>query len=247
METTSYIALARQGTLRREMSVIANNLANMNTTGFKAENMMFVEHLERSRSGDFIANQRLAFVRDVASYRNLSEGPIEQTGNPLDLAIHGEGYFTIQAPDGTEQYTRAGSFRLDNAGQLVTQAGQPVLTDAGAPVFFAPEDTNIEIAGDGTVSTENGALGKLRVVTFDNPMDMQRLANGLYTTNQPPVNVDAPQVAQGALERSNVEPILEMTRMIEVNRKYSSAKQLIDKEDERIRKAINELAKTQQG
>jgi len=246
METTSYIALSRQGALRREMSVIANNLANMNTTGFKAERMMFVDHVTRSQSGDFIADQRLSFVRDVASYHNTTEGPIEQTSNPLDLAIHGEGFFVIEAEDGTEQYTRSGSFRLDNDGQMVTQQGLPVLTDAGAPIFFAPEDTQIEISTDGTVSTQNGAIGKLRLATFDNLQDMQRAANGLYTTEQPPQDVEKPQIVQGALERSNIEPILEMTRMIEVSNRYKSIQKFVDKEDERIRKAVNELAKASQ-
>jgi len=243
METTSYIALSRQGALRRELSTIANNLANMNTTSFKGERMMFVDHLVRSKSDSSIADQQLSFTRDVASYRNTAEGPIEQTGNPLDIAIHGEGYFVIQGANGTQQYTRNGNFRLDNGGQLVTQGGLPVLTDAGAPIFFAPEDTSITVNGNGTVSTENGQIGKLQVVTFDNPRDIQRAGNGLYTTNQVAQPVAQPQLAQSALEKSNVEGVLEMTRMIEVSRQYKSAQNMIEKEDERIRKAINELAK----
>jgi len=243
METTSYIALSRQGALRRELSTIANNLANMNTTSYKGERMMFVDHLTRSKSGDSIADQRLSFTRDVASYRDTAEGPIEQTGNPLDIAIHGDGYFVVQAPNGPQQYTRNGSFRLDNGGQLVTQSGLSVLTDAGAPIFFAPEDTSIVVNGDGTVSTENGQIGKLQVVTFDNPLDIQRAGNGLYTTNQAAQPIARPQLAQHALEKSNVEGVLEMTRMIEVSRQYKSAQNMIEKEDERIRKAINELAK----
>jgi len=228
------------------MSTIANNLANMNTTSYKGERMMFVDHVTRSKSGDFISDQRLSFTRDVASYRDIAEGPIEQTGNPLDIAIHGEGYFVVQTADGTPQYTRNGNFRLDNTGQMVTQTGLPVLTDAGAPIFFAPEDTNIVVNGDGTVSTENGQIGKLQVVTFDQPFNLQRAANGMYTTDQLAVPVDRPELAQHALERSNVEGVLEMTRMIEVSRRYKSVQSLVDKEDERIRKAINELAKVQQ-
>ncbi len=246
METTSYIALSRQAALRREMTVVSNNIANMNTTGYKGERMMFVDHLERSRSGDFIADQKLNFVRDVASYRNLEEGNIQQTGNPLDLAIHGEGYFVVQTPDGEQQYTRGGSLRLDENGQLVTQGGLPVLTDANTPIFFAPEDTKIEIASDGSVSTQNGAIGKLQVVRFENEQDMQRVENGLYTTEQPAEAVEAPTVAQGALEQSNVQAILEMSRMIQVNRSYKSIQNLIQKEDERLKKAIAELAKVQQ-
>ncbi len=247
MENTSYIALSRQGALRREMSTIANNLANMNTTGFKSERMMFVDHLNRSRSGDFIADQRLSFVRDVASYRDISAGEIKQTSNPLDAAIHGGGFFVVQAPDGTEKFTRNGSFRMDSGGQLVNQAGLPVLTDAGAPIFFAPSDTTITISGDGTVSTENGQLGKLRVVTFDDPYSLQREAGSMYTTDQLPTNKLDAQVVQGALEGSNVKGILEMTRMIAVSRSYSSAQDILKREDERIRKAVRELPTMGQG
>lgn len=246
METTAYIALSRQGALRREMSTIANNLANMNTTAYKGERMMFVEHLTRSKSGDFIADQKLAFTRDVASYRNINDGPIEQTGNPLDIAIHGKGYFVTQGADGEQRYTRNGNFRMDNTGQLVTQAGEPVLTQAGAPVFFAPEDTSIVISGDGTISTENGELGKLQVVEFDNEMQLKRAANGMYTTDQDPITMERPELAQYALERSNVEGVLEMTRMMEISKKYKSIQDMLSKEDERIRKAITELAKATQ-
>lgn len=244
MENTTYIALSRQGVLARELSSVAHNLANMNTTGFKSERMMFVDHLSRSRSDNFIADQRLAFVRDVASYSDFSEGAIKQTSNPLDLAIHGEGYFVVQAPDGSEQFTRNGSFRMDSAGQLVTQNGAPVMTDANTPIFFTSTDTTINIAGDGTVSSENGPIGKLRIVTFDDPYRLQRKASGMYTTDQQPVDTPNPDLVQGGLESSNVSGILEMTRMIEVSRTYSSAQKIIDKEDERIRQAIRELAST---
>ena len=244
METTTYIALSSQGALRREMNAIAHNMANMNTTGFKAERMMFVDHVQRSRSGDFIADQRLSFVRDVASFRDTTAGPIEQTSNQLDVAIHGDGYFAVQTPGG-ESYTRNGSFRLDNGGQLVTQDGLPVLSSAGAPIFFAPEDTSITINGDGSVSTENGVLGKLRIVTFANEQELQNTGGGLYTTKQQPIDMPDAQVAQGALEKSNIEGILEMTRMIEVNREYQRAQKLMDSEDERIRKMVRELPSLQ--
>ncbi|HEY9163030.1 MAG TPA: flagellar basal-body rod protein FlgF [Magnetovibrio sp.] len=240
METTTYIALSNQGALRREMDSIANNMANMNTTGFKRERMMFVDQLTRSRSGDFIADQRLSFVRDIASYRDISEGPIEQTGNTLDIAIHGDGYFTIQTPGG-ERYTRSGNFRLDNGGQLVTQDGYSVLSDAGAPIFFAREDTTITIAGDGSIATENGQLGKLKIVTFDNEQDMLGVGSGLYSTNQAPIDKPDAQVAQYALEKSNIEAITEMTRMMDVNRRYASTQKMIDSEDERIRKMVRDL------
>lgn len=240
METTSYIALSNQGVLRREMQSIAHNLANMNTTGFKAERMMFVDHVERSRSGDFIADQRLSFVRDVASYRDTAVGPISQTGNDLDVAINGDGYFVVQGQNG-EEYTRNGSFQLDSGGQLVTHAGKPVLSDAGAPIFFSQADTTISIAGDGTVSTENGQLGKLRVVTFANEQELTAVEGGFYTSEQQPTDKLDAQLAQGALESSNIQPILEMTRMIEVSREYSRSQDILKREDERIRNMVRDL------
>ena len=238
METTSYIALSAQGALRREMQSIAHNMANMNTTGFKGERMMFVDHLVRTRSDNFIADQKLAYVRDVASFRDMSEGPIKQTGNPLDVAIHGDGYFVAQAQDGGELYTRSGNFHLDSTGQLVTSGGRPVLSDAGAPIFFAPGDTNITIAGDGTISTQNGTLARLRVVTFDSPHALDNVAGGFYTTDQPAIDKLDAQVAQGALEGSNIEPILEMTRMMEVSREYERCQDMLKREDQRIRDMV---------
>ena len=136
MENSVFIALSRQGTLKREMDVIANNLANMNTTGFKAEKMMFVEHLVKSRGGDRLLPVKLSFARDVAQITDLTEGQIKTTGNPLDVAIKNEGYFVVETPNG-ERYTRNGRFEIDNQGQLVNQEGFPILTQAGVPVVFA--------------------------------------------------------------------------------------------------------------
>ena len=246
METTSYIALSRQSALRNEMSAIANNMANMNTTGYKGERMLFVDQVIRSRSDASIAAQGLSYVRDVASFRNTMDGPMTKTDNPLDLAIHEDGYFAVQTPNG-ERYTRGGSFSMDSGGQLVTQKGDPVLTDAGTPIFFAPEDTQITITSDGTISTENGELGKLKIVKFNNQQDMFRAEGGYFATNEQPTVIERPKVAQGMIEGSNVEPILEMARMMEVSRQYMSAQKMIEREDERIRRMVRELPSLSSG
>lgn len=242
METTLLIALSRQSALRRQMDVVANNIANMNTTGFKSEKMMFIQHLVRSRGGERIMGERLAFVRDIATMRDTSEGPLEKTGNPLDVAVRGDGYFVVST-DGGDRYTRNGHFRLDDGGQLVTQAGDPVLSQGGQPFFFSPEDTEIHIARDGTVSTENGELGRIRIVRFDQEQELRIVAGGLYNSEQAPLDVDKPELVQRMLEGSNVLAIIEMTRMIETSRAYDSAKKMIDREDERIKTMIKELAK----
>lgn len=244
MENTLFVALSRQVTLRREMDVVANNIANMNTTGFKGEKMMFVEHLVRSKGTGGVLGDKLNYVRDIATVRDSSKGHISQTGNPLDIAIASDGYFAIEGRGG-EQYTRNGRFQLDATGQLVTESGQPVLSNSGQPFFFGPTDTEITISGDGTVATENGTLGRLKIVKFENEYNMQQVGGSAFIPgpDNPPEDVEVPQVMQGALESSNIQPIIELTRMIEVNRAYDSAKSFIQKEDERQKTMIREMTK----
>ncbi len=223
------------------MDVVANNIANMNTTAFKGEKMMFVQYLVRSKDGNGILGDKVSYVRDIATMRDTSEGPLEKTGNPLDVAVRGEGYLTVQTAQG-DRYTRNGHLRLDETGQLVTQAGNPILSDAGQPFFFAPEDGAITITRDGVVSTVNGDLGKLKIVEFANRQDLRQIGGGLMATDKPPQIVTAPDVVQGMLEKSNVNAIAEMTKMIAVNRAYGAAKKFIDKEDERIKMMIKTVA-----
>ncbi|MDX9859372.1 MAG: flagellar basal-body rod protein FlgF [Rhodospirillales bacterium] len=243
MESTSFVALSRVATLRRQLSVIANNVANMNTTGYKSEHMMFMEHPVRSRGGERIMGDKVSYVRDISTVRDLSEGSFRETGNPLDMAIHGEGYFVVQTENG-ERYTRNGRFQLDDAGQLVTQQGDPVLSDGGQPFFFAPGDRDIQVTRDGTLSTANGPLGRLRIVTFDNLHELKEVSGGMFTSETAPVDAEQRDVVQNMLESSNVEPIIEMTRLIDVNRSYKQIQKMIDAEDERMKKMVRELAST---
>lgn len=234
MENTILIALSHQDALRRQMEVVANNLANMNDTGFKAERMMFSEYVAKVR-GD--ADDRPIFVRDVATVRDFSDGRLDGTGNPLDVALQGRGMFVVASPEG-ERYTRAGHFRLDSAGQIVTEQGMPVLSTAGQPIQVPAEDTSIGIAGDGTVATETGIIGRLRVVDFDNYQALRATGDGLYASKQPGRDLAQPLVVQGAVERANVEPILELEKMIRVHRAYEQTRGLIDREDDRIMKML---------
>ena len=241
METTSIIALSKQSAIRREMDIIANNIANMNTTGFKGEKLMFEQYLVRSRGGNKIGGEQHAYVRDIASVRDNTDGPMEKTGNTLDLAIDRDGYFVVSTATG-DRYTRDGNFQLDQDGQLVTRNGDPLLSDQGAPFFFSPEDNDITISNDGVISTENGSLGKISIVTFDDPQELKIVAGGLYSSRQVPEQVETPNVIQGMLEKSNVQPIIEMTRMIEASRSYESIKGFIEREDGRIKKMIEAYA-----
>jgi len=237
MENTLLIALSRQTTLRREMTSVANNIANMNTHAYKREGMMFEDHLMRSEGGEAIMGDKLMFVRDVSQYRDLSEGSLEETGNPLDVAIHSDGYFVIDTPQGN-RYTRNGHFQLNNEGVVVTSDGHPVLTEEGEQIEMQPTDTRIEISRTGQIYTDGGPVAKLGIVTFENPQFLDKVSNTMYKADAPGQQVDQPHVVQGKLELSNVQPIVEMTRMIEVHRNYEKAKKMISQEDERIKKAL---------
>lgn len=237
MENTAFIALSRQGALRRKMDIVANNIANMNTNGFKGERMMFVDHVMKSKGGHSIFGDKIAYVRDVATRIDISEGPLKATGNPLDISVRGDGFFVIQTEEG-ERYTRNGRLELDEGGQLVNEAGQPILSDAGAPFFLAPEDTDITISRDGTVDTNNGAIGRLRVVRFENPQLLERLPGGLFQSDAAPLDAEDREVVQGMLEGSNVNGIREITKMIDVHRSYDRIRKVAEDESERIRKMM---------
>ncbi len=240
MENTTIIALSRQGVLRRQMDIVAQNIANMNTTAFKAHKMMNIQHEVRSRGGERIFGDKISFVRDVATVRDTREGSFTKTGNPLDVAIHGDGYFVVDTAAG-ERYTRNGHFRLDDTGQVVTEQGDPMLSEGGQPFFLSPEDTEITISRDGIFSTENGELGRLKVVRFENDQELLPVSGGLYSSPVPPEDVERPDMVQGMLESSNVEAVLELTRMIEIHRSYAGVTELIQKEDDRIRRMVREL------
>jgi len=243
MQNSALVALSRQGALRRELDVVANNIANMNTTAFKGEKMMFVEHLVKSKGSDGLKPNQLSFTRDVAQYRDVSEGTIKTTGNTLDFAVREDGYFVVDLPGGEGQrYTRNGRFSINPDGQLVTQHGYPVMSDADAPIFFAPDDNHISVASDGTLSTSNGVLAKLRVVRFEDQQQLTRQAGGLMDSPVLPINVGRPIIIQGALESSNVQPITEITNMIQVQRAYDGVKSFLDREDERQKTMLEKLA-----
>lgn len=243
METTAVIAASRQGALRRQLNVVANNLANMSTNGYKADQMMFVEHVVKSKGGERLISPKLTFTRDLATRLDTTDGAIETTGNQLDMAIRNDGFFVVRDPQGAEFYTRNGQFRLDTNGQIVNQQGYPLLSSGGQPITLGPNDAEINVARDGTISTENGQIGKVRIVRFENPQDLVRTSGALFSSNTPAIDIPSPDIIQGALEGSNVEPIMEMAKMIELHRSYESAKSFIEREDERQKEMIRSLVR----
>lgn len=239
MTTTSEVALSYQLALTNQLDITANNIANVSTPGFQSSHPLFVEFLvDIDASG-----QEIAYVVDKGTVRNLNPGPLNFTDNPLDVGIEGRGYFVVETDEGTF-YTRNGAFQLDSAGQLVTNSGAAVLDESNGPIVIAPDESQIIITRDGTISTENGQIGRLRLVEFADEQQMTNVGNSMMSTEQEPIVASESAVVQGMLEGSNVISVAEITRMIELLRSYQAANQLIRTEEEREQQAIETLTRT---
>lgn len=240
MENASYIGLSRLSTMRRQMDVIANNLANMNSNAYKGERVMFEEFLKGPNQ-----REKHSFVTDVAVLRDFQVGKLEHTGNTFDLAITGPGYLTVDTPQG-RRFTRDGHLRLDSDRRLVTSGGHPVLDNRGRDIILPADAAETPaIATDGTVNIGQQQIAKIDLVGFASEQELRKTAQGLYATAQEPQPAPpSSTIAQGVLEASNVEPIVEMTHMIELLRQYQSTQGMLDSEHERMRSAIQRLGRS---
>lgn len=240
MENLSYIGLSQQMALHHLMEVTANNMANMSTPGYKSQDVLFKEYLNKTNDSE----GKISQVQDVGTFRDLSQGPITHTGNKLDAAIDGEGYFAVQTAGGI-RYTRGGSFSFNDKGEIVTQSGNTVLSSSNGPLAMQQGATRLTIMQNGEVSSEKGTIGKLKVVSFDDAQQLLPIGGGLYeATGAAEQPVARPHVIQGALEGSNVQPIVEMNRMIEVMRLYQSAQNMIMNDHDMQRSMIQKLTQT---
>jgi flagellar basal-body rod protein FlgF len=250
MENALLVGLSRQMVLERQMDVVANNVANVNTNGYKADKSLFAEYLKSGAHEDnFIGKDRnVSYVLDSGTFKDFSQGPTEQTKNPLDVAIDGGGFLAVQTPAG-ERYTRDGALQINNQGQLVTAGGNPVLGNSG-PIVFQPTDHDVSIAADGTVTVLEGinridsVRGKLRLVSFAQAQALLKDGSNLYsagagTAAQPDI---ASKVRQGFVEKSNVNSVTEMSRMIEVTRTYTQISNLLQQQSDLHKSAIQQLA-----
>jgi flagellar basal-body rod protein FlgF len=238
MNDASTVALSAQLAALHQTDVIANNLANLSTTGFKGQHLLFAQYL--SQSGD---GAPLAYVQELGTARDTSQGPITQTGNPLDVAIQGDGFFTVQTPLGP-RYTRNGHFQLDADRQIVTSQGYPVLTDSGSPLVVPEGAGQITIGADGSISTKQGSVGTIGVASFANPQAILPTAGGLYTTDQTPQPTPETRLVQGSFEGSNVEPIIEITRLLSAERNVDYTKTFINAQANQTSNALDRLGKT---
>jgi flagellar basal-body rod protein FlgF len=225
--------------LRRNMEIIANNLANSSTAGFKREAPLFEELLVPVENNDGTAGGTdVSFVRDWGVVRDMTAGPLEQTGGSLDVAVDGNGMLVVNTAAG-ERYTRDGHLKLNEQGKLVTADGDSVLSDGGE-IVIPPGETEIKIARDGTISTRQGPAGKLRVVSFP-PSALSKEGKNLYSASIAPAPAENARVMQGMIERSNVEPVVEITKMIEVQRAYQHSTETLNATDDIIRRAVQRL------
>src|SRR5690606_11039405 len=238
MENTSYVGLSYQMALQRKMDTIANNVANVDTSGYKSGHVTFLEHISSPNRAE-----PLSMVMDYGNYRNYESGPIQQTGNPYDVALQGNGFFAVQTAEGGEQYTRNGRFQVNSAGELVNSAGQVVL-DAGQKPIIIPNDAReILIDEQGAVSTDQGEIGRLKIVRFDEPQKLRPVGNSLFETEQDAVPDAETKVMQGAVEGSNANAVTEMTDMIEVLRRYQSVARLLQNDHDLQRSMIQQLSR----
>ncbi len=243
MQNALFVGVSAQAALARELDVIANNMANVSTTGFKARNMRFQEYLMPVASADSFqrSDRRVSYVVDSGTPLDLTQGPIEPDGNPIHVAVKGEGFFVVRTPAG-ERYTRNGAFEVDPQGNLINSDGYQVQGEGG-PIAVSQQETGLSIGADGTVSTNLGIRGKVRLVKFANPQALINEGANLFSSQaQPlPAGIDG-RLETGALERSNVRPVVEMTRLMDVNRSYTMISSVISRLDDLRGTAIRRLA-----
>ena len=239
MENGLYVGLSRQMVLRTNMNIIANNIANANTPGYRAQNLMFKEYISNPRGTD----APLSFVEDIGQYHTTDQGAMKITENPLNVALSGPGYMGVIGPDGVIAYTRAGDLEIADDGTLVTPAGHAIANAGGSQITIPEDSTEIKIDNKGVISNQGGEIGQLMIVEFSNVQSLKPQGNNLYRTDQPGLPAEKTTVRQGYLEASNVQAVVEMTRMIDTLRTFQSVQQLMQNENERLRTAVQTLAR----
>jgi flagellar basal-body rod protein FlgF len=240
MDLAGYVALTRVSSLANELQSVANNIANLSTTGYRREGVVFAEMVKALP----VEGGSVAMTEARGRYFDSLQGSLEETGGTLDLAIEGDGYFTVMTPAG-ERLTRAGAFTRNADGIVVNMDGHPLLDEGGGEIAIPFEAKSIGISADGTMSVDGEPLARVGVVTVEDQTKLFREAGVLFRADEAPVPVENGRVLQGFLEQSNVNPVAELARMVDVQRAYEYGQKLMDQEDERIRLVVRTLG--QQG
>ncbi len=242
MENGLYVGLSRQLALRKNMELVANNIANVNTPGFRADKILFEEYVQKT---DTKNREELSMVLDYGQFKDTAQGTVSFTGNALDVALDGPAYMMVETAEGTK-YTRGGNLAMNNEGLLVTASGNPVLDNGQGRITIPEGARDIVITTNGEISTDQGAVGQIGMVEFDNPQMLRPTGDGFYTidANIEPVPAENTTMKQNMLEGSNVKAVLEMTDLIEISRQFQSNQRTLQNEHERQRSTIQKLTET---
>ena len=242
MDGASYISLSLATAMRRDLDVTANNIANANTAGFKGERVAFEAYVAATPGGE-----ETEFVLDVGSYVDLTQGALTQTGNPLDVALNGKGWLSYETTEGQVGYGRDGRLIVGPEGTLQTVSGARVLDSGGGPITLPPDPGTITITTDGTIATEQGPVGQIGVFDLPDVQSYERIGQGMFV---PPegaadtaVEAEATEVIQGSIEGSNIQPVSEVTRLLDVQKAYERAHKIIETEDRLLRDALRRLGR----
>lgn len=243
MESVVYVGLSRQMALRHEMDITANNLANMNTTAFKREQIAFREYVMEAEGMSATDFATTSFVQDYGVSRVMLEGALIDTGNQLDVSISGVGFLMVEGKDGEPRYTRNGRLAVDDSGRLITQTGEAILDTTGNDIVLSMTDTKISIAQDGTITSEAGLRSRLALVTFADEQALSKVGDSLFATTQEAMPATEGRFNQGTLEASNVIPVMEITRMVQIVNSYQTAGKLLEQNQDLERKTVERLGR----
>lgn len=245
MDISSYVLLSHEQALRRRMDVVANNMANTSTIGFRREQPVFHEYVEEGPEGVIDAARNVSFVLDYGAMHDTRAGAFQPTRNPLDVMIEGPGYLAVEAPGGGVAYTRAGALKVLESGELATSTGQRVLGENGQPIAIPPDQTaGVRIGQDGTIAGTLGPLGRLTITVFDDETGVSPRGDGMMTgTGGRVLAAGETRLQTGGVEGSNVEPIVETTNMVEILRSYQSSQRMSDALNDMRKRAIERLAR----
>lgn len=241
MDITTSLAASRLIAQQRAMDITANNIANANTPGYRTERVQFSDYVDpQVRTASVPGVKGISYTQDRATYREARAGTVSHTGNPFDLALTSDGYFTVATANGP-RLTRDGRFGPMPNGTLADSSGNAVLDINGKPIQIPPTDTQVTIAGDGSVSTENGQIGKIGVVQPADPMKLRAEGATNFVSGTATSPVASPGIVQGAIEESNVQPVLEITRMMDNERQFQFITQFVQAEGDRQQSTIDKL------
>ena len=218
------------------MQIVANNIANAATTGYRQEGLIFSEHVQAVDGGESVSMAH-------GNVRNTSfeQGALTQTGGTFDMAIEGDGFFLVETPSGP-RLTRSGAFSPNAQGDLVTLDGYRVLDAGGAPLFIPPGASDLSVSPDGTLSTDGRPLGQIGLVAPVNALGLSREDGVMFRSDEGVEPAPAARVLQGFVEGSNVNAISQLSRMIEVQRAYELGASFMETEDERVRQSLKTLS-----